>query len=155
MKKLICIFCILISLTFSLFCGCGDKQVDTPNRGNVSIDVKSIAFTASGNVLALTSKTSLKDYLDELQKKGEITFEGKEGSYGLFIEKIFDTKAEGNFYWALYTDLVKIEGDDAVYSNSEYGTFEYKGKTLNMANYGVSSLPCVEGYTYAFVLTGF
>lgn len=155
MKKSFCIFFVLFSLTFTLFCGCNNKQSIAPNRGAVSIDVKSIAFTASGEVMQLTNTTAVKDYMDELQKRGEITFEGRDGQYGFFVEKIFDTKAEGNFYWALYTDLVTLEGDNAVYSNSEYGTYMYKGKTLYMANYGVSLMPCVQGYTYAFVLTGY
>ncbi len=49
----------------------------------------------------------------------------------------------------LYTDFT--EADGVTYADSSYGTFDYNGRELACASYGVSYLPCVEGYSYALV----
>lgn len=133
--------------------GCGSGSKIGKESGNVLIDVKSVVFTADDGVLALTDATSVKDYMTALAANGELVFSGSESGYGFYIESVFATCAEGNAYWAVYTDLVKLDG--VVYSAAEYGTFTYKGKTLNQASFGVSSLPCVAGYTYALVYSEF
>jgi hypothetical protein len=152
-KKLTALFSALLALC-ALFpfaaCNGGDAP-SSDGKGNVSLDVNRVSFTAAAEVMALTEKTSLKDYLDALQKGGELVYGGKEGDYGFYIESVYGKKAEGNAFWAVYTDLVTLEGDDFVYSNADYGTVTVGGKTLNSASVGVSSLPCVEGYTYAIV----
>lgn len=130
-----------------------EKQGVKQASGNIDIIVQSVVFTASSDVMTLTDSTSLADYMDVLAEDGELVFDAENGEYGYYIVSIYATKAEGNAYWALYTDLVTIEGDDAVYSNAEYGTYEYDGKTLYSASYGASGLPCIDGYTYAWVYT--
>ena len=146
----------LIALAFT---GCGtglddeSKQKKPEVNGNVVLDVKSAVFVADDGFFTLTETTSVKDYMDALQENGDLVFGGRNDTYGFFIESVYGTKAEGNAFWAVYTDLVTIEGDDTVYSNAEYGTFTYGNKTLNSASYGVSGLPCVDGYTYALVYT--
>ncbi len=142
MKKLI----ILLAAVACLFAGCTENK-QTGTRGNVDINVQSVVFVAEGEY------TSVKDYLDALAADGELVYGGKEGDYGFYIEYIYNTKAEGNSFWALYTDLVTIDGDDTVYSSAEFGTFAYGGKTLFSASYGVSGLPCISGHTYALVYT--
>lgn len=140
------------ALVLFAFAGCGEDAPAGEPKGNVSV---SVVFTANTQVTALTESTSLKDYLDALSANGELVFDGSEGDYGFFVESVYGKKAEGNAFWAVYTDLVTLEGDDAVYSNEEWGTFSYNGKTLYSAAFGVSSLPCVEGYTYALVYTSY
>ena len=153
MKKFLAALLAAVCLLALAGCGTDGKDKDETKSGNVVLDVKSVVFVADGEFTTLTSATSVKDYMDALADNGELVFGGTDGDYGFYIESVYNTKAEGNSYWAVYTDLVKLEGDDAVYSNAEYGTFNYGGKTLNSASYGVSGLPCVDGYTYALVYT--
>lgn len=152
MKKLFA----AIAAAVILLAGCGlddgSKQKEEKS-GNVVLDVKSAVFVADDGFFTLTETTSVKDYMDALQENGDLVFGGRNDTYGFFIESVYGTKAEGNAFWAVYTDLVTIEGDDTVYSNAEYGTFTYGNKTLNSASYGVSGLPCIDGYTYALVYT--
>ena len=137
------------------FSACNGETKPTDKSGNVILNVQSVVFTADNEFLTLNDNTSVKDYMDALANSGELVFSGSEGDYGFYIESVYNTKAEGNFYWAGDTDLVTIEGDDAIYSNAEYGTFAYGNKTLNSASFGVSGLPCVNGCTYALVYTTF
>ncbi len=118
-------------------------------------------FTATSSIMELTESTSLKDYLDALVEAGDITYEGYESAYGFYITTVYDIKEQINYTdtgssgysWMVYTDY--IEGEDGVqYANPEYGVFYYNGKELASASYGVSYLPCVEGYTYALVYEG-
>lgn len=156
MKKfLAALFAAIAAVCVFAFAGCKDEEKSGGKSGNVVINVESVVFTADGEVLTLTDTTSVKDYMDALSKNGELVFGGSESEYGFYLQSVYSTKAEGNAYWAVYTDLVKLEGDDAVYSNAEYGTYNYNGKTLNSASFGISTLPCVEGYTYALVYSTF
>lgn len=133
--------------------GCGENA-DKPNgNGGVTALDDGIVFTVRSDFIKLSNTASVKDYLDALQKNGELTYSGKNGDYGYFIESVNGKEAAGGAWWAVYTDLVSLEGDNAVYSNAEWGIYSYGGKTLNSASYGVSQLPCVSGYTYAFVYT--
>ena len=50
-------------------------------------------------------------------------------------------------YWSFYLDFTKLEGDSAIYADSN-NICEYKGKTYYYANYGFSGVPCVDGHTY-------
>ena len=149
-KFLSALLAVTATVCIILWLGCNEKT-SGKTSGNVVKNGDDVVFTADGGFLKLTEKTSLKDYMDALSESGELVFDGEDGQYGFYIQSVFGKKAEGNAFWAVYTDLVKLDGDDAVYSNSEYGTFEYNGKTLNSASFGVSYLPCVEGYTYALV----
>ncbi len=152
MKKLSTIILIACTVLAALaFTACGDPI--TGKDGNVKTTENSVAFTASQEVMNLTDSTSLKDYMDVLKNNGELTFEGSNGDYGFFISSVNGKAASGNSFWGVYTDLVTIEGDDFVYSNAAWGTVEIDGKTLNSASVGVSSLPCIDGYTYALVLS--
>lgn len=135
--------------------GCGETRQEGGGSGNVTINVESVVFTASADVMTLTDTTSLKNYMDVLAGNGELTFGGSETEHGFYIQSVCGRQAEGNTFWAVYTDLVTLEGDETVYSNEEWGTYEYNGKTLYSAAYGVSLLPCVAGYTYALVFSSY
>ena len=160
-KKLLAVLLSLVSV-FALcaFAACDNGTNDSDDdsaapKGNVVLNVESVIFTANSEVIELTESTSLKDYLDALARCGELVFAGSDGDYGFMIESVYGRAAEGNAFWAVYTDLVTLEGDDAVYSNADWGTFTIGNTLLNSAAYGVSNLPCVEGYTYALVYTTF
>lgn len=128
------------------------------NSGNATkvennADSYSHVFTVSSSVMDLTDSTSVYDYLCALQEDGEITFEGYDSSYGYYITSVNgvaeQTGTNSGYSWMLYTDLAELDG--VTYSSADYGSWEYDGKTLNSASYGISYLPAVEGYTYALV----
>lgn len=97
-----------------------------------------------------TSK-SLYDALTVFQEEEKLTFSGSESEYGYYITSVNGVAAAGDSYWAVYTTLGTLDG--ASYSDAQWGTFEYEGKTLASASYGVSGLPLVEGEYYALVWT--
>lgn len=156
MKKFLAALVATLSIVAVIaFAGCADDNQKGTASGNVVLNVESAVFTADGGVMTLKESTSVKDYMDALKANGELVFDGSNGDYGYYITSVYNTAATDNSYWAVYTDLVTIDGDDTVYSNAEYGTFKYGNKTLNSASFGVSGLPCIEGYTYALVYTTF
>lgn len=97
-----------------------------------------------------TSK-SLYDALTVFQEEEKLTFSGSESEYGYYITSVNGVAAAGDSYWAVYTTLGTLDGTS--YSDAQWGTFEYEGKTLASASYGVSGLPLVEGEYYALVWT--
>lgn len=97
-----------------------------------------------------TSK-SLYDALTVFQEEEKLTFSGSESEYGFYITSVNGVEAAGDSYWAVYTTLGTLDGTS--YSDAQWGTFEYEGKTLASASYGVSGLPLVEGEYYALVWT--
>ena len=139
--------------------GGGNGDGTIPGEGeqtDTSVDFAAYAaFTASDDVLQLTDKTSVKDYIDALADDGKIDVEGYESTYGYYITSVngvsesTDESGTSGYSWMLYTDFT--EEDGVIYADPAYGTFEHGGKTLASASYGVSQLPCVEGYTYALV----
>lgn len=97
-----------------------------------------------------TSK-SLYDALTVFQEEEKLTFSGSESEYGYYITSVNGVAAAGDSYWAVYTTLGTLDGTS--YSDAQWGTYEYDGKTLASASYGVSGLPLVEGEYYALVWT--
>lgn len=160
MKRKLGLIVAAVSLAASLsaFAACNKTEGGNSVGGGVSALA---VFTASSTVIEFTDTTSVKDYLDALAEKGEISFTGEESTYGFYITSVYgieeqinytDTGSSG-YSWMVYTDYIK--GEDGVqYANPEYGVFYYNGKELASASYGVSYLPCVEGYTYALVYEG-
>ncbi len=114
---------------------------------------KNYVMTVSSSVMELTDSTSLYDYMCALRDSGELQFEAQESTYGYYITSVEGvaevTETSSGYSWMIYTDLYELDGVN--YSEPEYGTWEYDGKTLNSASYGISYLPAVEGYTYALV----
>ena len=76
-----------------------------------------------------TDAEYLRGALEELEKADDLTIEGEESDYGLFIDTINGVTADyskDKAYWALYV-------------NGEYG------------NYGVDSQPLTDGDIYSLV----
>ncbi|MGN0818649.1 MAG: hypothetical protein ACI4L9_06735 [Candidatus Coproplasma sp.] len=143
-----CLLCAVLALT-----GCGKGNVKFITAGDGKAE--NAVFTASKEVLPLDGKTSVADYINALKDRGELDFTAEDGAYGLFItsvngvENVTDENGTHGWSWAIYTNLTELDG--VIYSTSDYGTYEADGLVLNSASYGVSGLPCVEGYTYALV----
>ena len=150
---------VCLAASLAAFAACDSSaEVSGPVAGGEVTVSASAVFTASSDIMELTETTSVKDYLDALAEAGEISYTGEESTYGFYITSVYGiaetsaTAADGSSFgysWMVYTDFV--EDDGVQYANSEYGVFDYNGKELASASYGVSYLPCVEGYTYALV----
>lgn len=95
---------------------------------------------------------SLEEAMAALSKAGKLTYDGSEGDYGFYLNSVngYAPDAESSEYWAVYTTLGEYEG--VPYSSTEYGTYDYSGKTCASASYGISGLPMVEGEIYVLVV---
>ena len=165
MKKKVVLSAILAAMvalgSLSLFAcmGGGDglklgfgANVFTVRSADDSVEFVMFTVDASG----IKGTTSVKDYMDALAKKGRLSYEGSDGSYGYYItsimgqsEKILSSSANSSegYAWNLYLDFTTLEGDDAIYA-TDYQTKEVDGKTYYGASYGISGVPCVQGHTY-------
>ena len=138
---------ILIAiLIFTSLCGCG---ADTAGAKVVESSEKLLVIEAAED------GGSLEDALNALADAGEITIVSSESEYGAFITSVNGREADAaeNEYWAIYTTLGELDG--VAYSSSEYGTFEYAGKTLSSASYGASGLPMAKGELYILALESY
>ena len=133
----------VVMLTFTACTGDGDS-----NGVSASLDVsdKQVVIKAS------STGGSLEDTMSSFKKMGILSYEGSESEYGFYLTSVngYTPDAENNEYWAIYTTLSEYEGVE--YSNSEYGTYDYEGKTCASASYGVSGIPMVEGEIYIITI---
>ncbi|MDE7182463.1 MAG: hypothetical protein K2O41_05490 [Clostridia bacterium] len=154
MKKLFATLLAVCSvIAVCAFAGCKDGN-ENVKRTQID-DQTSVIFTASNDVLTLDENTTVKDYLDALKAKGELSFEGSDSDYGFFLtsfdgkeNQVISTSPYEGYSWMIYIDFTTLDG--TIYA-TDYSVCEYEGKTLYSASYGVSGIPCVEGHTYAFV----
>ena len=117
MKKItIVLFVTLWALILTLAVGCVKEN---PNEVVITID----------KGYDLRAGDTLEDYMDYLEDKNKLDYE-EEG--GMIVE-LNGVKNSLNSYWMLYTD-------DPDNSNSAWGEYEYKGKTLGSATLGAESL---------------
>ena len=114
------------------------------------------AFTADGEVMSITEKSSMYDYMCTLKEDGFLTFEGSESEYGYYITSVMGVTSKtisstANSYsgwdWAVYTTITELDG--VIYSGDE--TTVVDGATFYKASYGVSGIPCIDGESYALV----
>ena len=151
---------VCLAASLAAFAACDDAEDGnlSLSGGASGVDFNvSLVFTASSEFAELGEDTSVKDYLDALVEADDITYEGYESDYGYYITSVngiaeqisyTDTGSSG-YSWLVYTNF--LEEDGVPYANAEYGVYTYNGIELASASYGVSYLPCVEGYTYALV----
>ena len=92
----------------------------------------------------VTENETLLDVMAKLKEDGTLTYEVSKG----MVTSINGTANGMNSYWMLYTS-------DAEMSNSEWGTYEYDGKTLGSAVLGADELVAVAGEIYVWVYTIF
>lgn len=144
----VCVLCAAVALA-----GCGKSMVKflTAEDGKA----ENAIFTVENGLIELGEDTSVAEYLAALKDKGELDYTAEDSSYGLFItsvkgiENVTDESGTHGWSWTIFTNLTELDG--VVYSSAEYGTYQADGVTLYSANYGVSALPCIEGYVYALV----
>lgn len=98
---------------------------------------------------------SLEQAMKALSDAGKLTYGGSESEYGFYLTSVNGKEADSsaNEYWAVYTTLGEYDG--VLYSNAEYGTYEYDGKTCASASYGISGLVMSSGEIYVIVLEKF
>ena len=122
-KKLLALLVAIISVAAILaFAGCGNNGGNGESKNAyVVLDVEKVAFTASNDYIALSTSTSVKNYLDALAENREIKYAANDG----FITSFFNTSSKiisstvnsyEGYDWAFYIDFTTIEGDDAIYA---------------------------------------
>lgn len=179
-KKILSIIAaICVSLSLCAFAACansvnnGNTQDGTQNgnsetdqSGNEGENEQNAAienghkivyvFTADSEVMTMTEKSSMYDYMCALRDDGFLSFEGSDGDYGYYVTSVMGVTSKvvsstANSYsgwdWAVYTTITELDG--VIYSGDE--TTVVDGVTLHKASYGVSGIPCIEGESYALV----
>lgn len=146
--KLFSVILSLILLVTLTFTACGDETLE--------IGARVIETTENTVVIEATATVgSLADALEYLSGKGELTYDGTEGEYGLLLTSLNGREADTskNEYWMLYTTLREYDG--VTYSSWDYSTYNYMLTPCGSASYGASGLPLVEGELYVIVLENF
>lgn len=137
--------CACLLSLLPLASACGGETVNNGGKGNVQSVENGVVFVASEEVMDITETTTLRQYMDAMAENGGIEYEADNG----MITSVNGIEPQSdNEYWFIYTSL----GD---YSNTEWGTYEYEGQTLGSATLGFGDLPCVEGETYALIISAY
>ena len=174
MKSLLLAGVLLFSLGASLS-ACSIFSTDTPSISSGNSEQKDykvavssedlLLFTVTTDVMALSDSTSLKEYMEELQKLGLMTFDGQEGAYGYTLTTVngHEQAADWSTYWGVYTTLGEYEGviyavekmDDWENPGTEKDvSYTYDGTKYLYAMYGIDGLPAIEGYSYLLRFVG-
>ena len=131
-KSWIALLLCLIATVFGMcFVGC---------KKNVDANAERVAIT----VVNATENESLLEYMEALQKDGELTFTIESG----MVTSINGTKNTTNTYWMLYTS-------DTENANTAWGTYTYDGQELGSSTLGAESLTIKNGCVYVWVFTKF
>ena len=131
MKKLLLIMMIVIMILSALtLVACAKNESEVV----LTIDKK----------YDLSKGDKLIDYMEYLDEKDKLDYDEENG----MIVSINDIDNSLNSYWMLYTD-------DPNNSNSQWGTYEYKGKTYYSATLGAKELKISDDYTYIWVYQTF
>lgn len=143
------VFAIILSiiLLFSLT-ACGEDSADSGAK--ILESSETLVVIEAG-----ATGGSLEDAMAALQEAKKLTYGGSESEFGFYLTSVNGREADSsaNEYWAVYTTLGEYEG--VVYSNSEYSSLDYNGKTCACASYGVSGLIMVEGEIYVLTLESY
>lgn len=122
---------------FSLF-SCKEKD----ETDYVSADENTVAIFPSEEVLALTDRSTLADYLVAMREKGLISYEMEYGminSVNGIVNEYTGTNSMNS--WMIYTS-------DPDQSNAAFGKLKYEGKTYASASLGAESLIVKAEYAY-------
>lgn len=88
--------------------------------------------------------TTLLQYMNALQEKGELSFTVENG----MLTSIGDKKNTTKSYWMLYTS-------HSEFASEEWGVVDYQETTYASATLGVEDLIIKEGETYIWAYTTF
>ena len=147
-KKLLINFTIALIAVISIAAAAGCANGKTTVKATlIASEEKLIVIRADQN------GGSFEDALNLFKDDGKLTYVSSEGQYGSFISAINGYTPDGskNEFCAVYTSLATYNG--VSYSSTEYGSYEYDGKTLGSASYGVSGLPLVAGELYVLTVS--
>lgn len=146
LKKIISVSVVCIAVMF--FAAACAKNAD-----GVAELVETGDKTVVIRALKTDTSVSLADAMQSLKEEGKLDFTAQDGDYGLQILSVngYTPDAGKNEFFAVYTTLGEYEG--TAYSDETWGFFEYGGKRLNSAAYGVSGLPMVEGELYIITVS--
>lgn len=145
-KRLAALFSVALIFAVTLT-ACGDgKAVEA---ALLESSKQRVVIEATG------SNGSLEDALAYFKEEGELDYAGSVGEFGFYLTALNGYEPDGsrNEFWAIYTTLGELDG--VAYSNIEYGTYSYEGKTLASASYGISGIPLVEGELYILVIESY
>lgn len=156
-KKLFALLAaVCVTLTACTFFACADAP-DDKDGATIENGHKIVyAFTADGDTMEITEKSSMYDYMCALKEDGVLSFEGTTSEYGFYITSVMGVTSVTvsstptsytGWDWAVYTTVTMLDGVN--YSGDEYTTID--GVKLYKASYGVSGVPCIEGESYALV----
>ncbi len=135
MKKLISLLCTLALFVCALsLVGCKENTV--------VIDGDYVAITVDAQ--NVEEGATLREYMDYLQSRDELTYEIKDG----MLISINGKKGNSNTYWMLYTS-------DSTHANDEWGTCIFQEKTYGSATLGANELPVKDGCLYIWYLQSF
>ena len=135
------VFSFILMLTATIFAAC--------NNESYAVDVNLLESTDKLVAIEATKTGgSLEDALKKLKETGELDYDGDMSEFGFYLTSVngYTPDASKNEYWAIYSTLSEYEG--VLYSNADYGTYEYKDTVCASASYGVSGMPLVEGELY-------
>ncbi len=128
-KKII-IGVVILAVLVALFAVIWNQNKPVSTQGAKAFTVE--VTGESGETKSYTGRTDaefLRGLMDELAEKGDFSYEGSEGDYGLMITTINGEEAiyeNDGSYWAIYV-------------NGEYG------------NFGADQQPVEDGGVYGFV----
>lgn len=145
MKKLLISALVCASAAVAFSAACSNRSWAEEYTAEVSEGL--VVFTAP----EIHGELSLREYFDGLVDEGIITYT-LEGGMVSSINGVSNT-SDFSSCWMFYSDLIELDG--VIYGNTEWGTYEYEGKTLASCANGVETMPVVEGFTYAAVYETF
>lgn len=149
--KLKRLFSFFLAVAFlGMACGCGglgemEGANDTQSSAEQDENLTYELVKADGKVMITITKNNYTrnmkfiEIMQRLQSEGEVTYQISNG----MVTQIDGVANTSSSYWMLYTD-------DETFSNTEWGTLEYNGKTYASAMFGADAMPATNGVTYVW-----
>ena len=143
MVKRFTVFLSALLIAFAAFAGCTKDSIKGAKLIEKGERLVVIEATETGG--------SLEDALAKFKEEKLLDYESAMGDYGLYVKKLNGYTLENNEFVAIYTSLSEYDG--IAYSNTDWGTYEYNGKTYDSATYGASGLPLIKGEIYILAIS--
>lgn len=136
-KLLIAVVCVIVA-----FASVGCNNVSDRSECAITVDLSAYSFDSE--------TVTLLDYMGKMSAEGKLTYETSGSGDFIMITSINGMSQKGSSYWMLYTNDT-TEG----VASTEYGSYEYNGETLGMANFGAASLVVKDGCVYVWAYQAF